>query len=365
MEQGRPPKRIDFSERVIDILNKGALNLALGIGYRTGLFDAMDALASPCAAADIAERAGLDPRYVREWLGVVSAGAVVELVPGEAGENRYFLPPEHAAVLARRAGSDNLGVYTQEVPLLTHCAMAPVIEGFRTGRGVAYGHYPQFQAFMGELADAKHQQVLVGRFLPAVDDGRLVQRLRSGIRVCDIGCGQGLAPILMAEAFPRSRFAGVDSAEKAVARARRHAEERGLENIEFSVVDAARLDRDPALAGAFDYVTAFDAIHDQQDPAGALGSIYHILAPGGLFSMVDIAAHTNPADNLDHPMAPFLYTVSLMHCLPVGLADGGAGLGMMWGREKAVAMLAEAGFSKVAVLEIPDDPFNLHFQSRK
>jgi hypothetical protein len=131
------------------------------------------------------------------------------------------------------------------------------------------------------------------------------------------------------------------------------------------LLDAATVAERPSYEGCFDYVTAFDAIHDQTRPAEALQGVHHMLGPGGLFSMVDIAANTNVVDNLNHLMGPFLYTVSLMHCMPVGLADGGMGLGMMWGREKAVEMLEAAGFAKVEVAEIPDDPFNLHFLCRK
>jgi hypothetical protein len=115
------------------------------------------------------------------------------------------------------------------------------------------------------------------------------------------------------------------------------------------------------MEGLFDYVTAFDAIHDQTRPLDVLQGVHHILTPDGRFSMVDIAANSNLADNLAHPMGPFLYTVSLMHCLPVGLVGGGTGLGMMWGREKAVEMLKDARFQRVQVLEMPEDPFNLHF----
>lgn len=354
-----------FTTQMIDILNKGALNLALGIGYRTGLFETMDTLHGPATAMAIAEYAGLSARYVREWLGIVGAGGIVEVSRDAEGRVCYRLPPAHGAVLARRAGSANLGVYTQEIPILTECALEPVLNGFKTGQGVPYTRYPGFQAFMGELADAKHQRLLVDDFLPAVDDGRLRVRLQQGIDVCDLGCGQGLAALLMASAFPQSRFLGIDISREAISRARQTAAEQGLTNVTFRVADAASLDQTWDLSGRMDYVTAFDAIHDQQDPQGALAVAWRILAENGLFSMVDIAAHSDPLKNLDHPMAAFLYTVSLMHCMPVGLNDGGAGLGMMWGKETAEAMLGHAGFSRVEVLDMPSDPFNLHFQCRK
>ncbi|CAB5159851.1 Methyltransferase type 11 [Olavius algarvensis associated proteobacterium Delta 3] len=129
-------------------------------------------------------------------------------------------------------------------------------------------------------------------------------------------------------------------------------------------MDAAALAGNAHLSGTIDYVTAFDAIHDQTRPLDALKGVLSLLKPDGLFSMVDIAAGSYLSDNKDHPMGTFLYTVSLMHCLPVGLVDGGMGLGMMWGRQRAVEMLHEAGFTRVDISEIPDDPFNLHFMCR-
>jgi SAM-dependent methyltransferase len=358
-------KQEAFGRRMADILNYGALNLAMAVGYRTGLFEAMASFSVPRSPEAIAAQAGLNARYVREWLGVMFTGEVVELTTGEDGIAQYLLPPEHAAFLVKTADSTNLAVYTQEMPLLTACAMEPVIHAFKTGEGVPYSVYPRFQAFMSELANAKHRQVLLDKFLPSVADGLLVARLNRGIRVCDLGCGEGVAMLLMARAFPRSRFTGIDSDSGALDAAKREADALGLENADLCLMDAASLKDDIRLQGKFDYVFAFDAIHDQSRPLEALQSVHHILADDGMFSMVDIAAHTRHRDNQSHPMGPFLYTVSLMHCLPVGLVNGGAGLGMMWGREQAAGMLHQAGFTAVQVLEIPEDPFNLHFFCRK
>ena len=171
---------MSFSEKMIDILNYGAINLAMAIGYRTGLFDVMDAFDSPQTIGDISDRAGLNPRYVQEWLGVMTTAEIVELSQAESGENQYYLPKHCGDLITRRAGNSNLGVYTQEIPLLTTCAMEAVIDGFTTGEGVTYDHYPKFQTFMSQLANAKHRQVLVNKFLPSVDNGRIISA--SGIR---------------------------------------------------------------------------------------------------------------------------------------------------------------------------------------
>lgn len=353
-----------FADKMVEVLNMGALNLAMGIGYAAGLFEAMDALDRPAGAAAIAEAAGANERYVREWLGVMVCGGIVTMQDDGNGES-FFLPREHGDLLCTRAGSSNLGVYTQEIPLLTRCAFDPVLRAFRTGEGVGYENYPPFVSFMSQLADAKHEQVLVDVFLPSVDGGKLTERLKSGIRVCDLGCGCGRALLLMAKAFPESRFVGMDHSEEALEIARAELSGAGLLNAQFVNCDAAALDGDPDWETAFDWICAFDAIHDQTRPQEALKSAYAMLKPGGAFSMVDIAADSRLSANADHPMGAFLYTVSLMHCMPVGLVDGGRGLGMMWGKQKAVEMLKEAGFTDPQAAEIPNDSFNLHFFCRR
>lgn len=354
-----------FGDRMTEILNYGALNLAMGLGYRTGLFDAMDTFDTPRPVTDIAAAAGLDPRYVKEWLGVMVSGGIVEITRDTDGRDAFFLPPAHADVLTRRAGNRNLGVYTQEIPLLTECAMAAVFDGFYTGDGVPYEKYPDFQRFMTQLADAKHQAVLVDVFLTSVDGGRMLDRMKDGIRVCDVGCAEGVALMLMAEAFPESLFVGIDISPAAIQKAQSDARGRALENVVFHCMDVAAADTWGKFEGHFDYITAFDAIHDQQKPLEALAGVYHMLKPGGSFSMVDIAADSDMAVNKSHPMGAFLYTVSLMHCMPVGLVDGGAGLGMMWGRQQAEAMLKKAGFRDCLVAPVPEDAFNLHFFCNK
>jgi len=355
----------NFAAKMTDILNHGALNLAMGIGYRLRLFDIMDEFDEPQTAGTLALKAGVNERYIIEWIGVMVSGGIIDLVKNDPAEDLFQLPKAHGDLLTRRADHNNLGVYTQEIPLLTTCAMEAVIEGFKTGDGVSYHHYPRFQQFMGQLADAKHRRVLVDIFLPSVDDGRIVEQLKTGIKVCDMGCAEGVALLLMARTFPNSEFTGFDIARDALETARSQAKKMGITNVAFLEKDVANLEDDDQFEGAFDYVTAFDAIHDQTQPLKALKGVYTVLKAGGAFSMVDIAAESSISENRMHPMGPFLYTVSLMHCMPVGLVEGGSGLGMMWGKKQAVTMLNQAGFHQVEVREIPEDSFNLHFFCRK
>jgi SAM-dependent methyltransferase len=353
-----------FSERMTRILNHGALNLAMALGYRNRIFDVLEELGRPVTVSELAGASGLNERYLLEWLGVMVTGQIIELSTTPKDESGYFLPPEHAAFLTRRAGSSNIGVYTQEIPLLTSCAMEQVHEGFVTGAGVPFSSYPDFQQFMSELSNAKHREVLIEKFLPEVDAGRLVERLKKGIRVCDLGCGEGVALNLMAAAFPGSDFVGIDNHEQAIRTAKAEAQKMDLSNAEYRLLDAAEVHKKEDMAARFDYVFAFDSIHDQTRPLEALKGIRHMLAPGGIFSMIDIDASSDHKGNLDHPMGPFLYTVSLMHCMPVGLNDKGTGLGMMWGREKAESLLWEAGFKDIELIKMDHDPFNIHYFCR-
>jgi SAM-dependent methyltransferase len=165
----------------------------------------------------------------------------------------------------------------------------------------------------------------------------------------------------MAEAFPRSRFTGFDFSGAALAAARLEAERKGLANARFEQRDAARLGE----AGRFDFITTFDAVHDQARPDLVLAGIAAALRPGGVYLCVDTGASSNLADNLDHPLGPFLYTVSCMHCMTVSLADGGMGLGTMWGRQTAVAMLTEAGFTSIRAAHLDGDIVNLYLIASK
>jgi SAM-dependent methyltransferase len=343
-----------FAGRMVDLLNSGALALMTSVGHRVGLFDAMAAL-PPATSDAIARAAGLQERYVREWLGAMVTGRVVEYDPA-AGT--YALPPEHAACLTRAAGSDNLAAATQFIPLLAQVEDG-VVASFRNGGGVPYSAYPRFQRLMAEDSAAVHDAALIDAILWLVPG--LPERLAAGIDVADVGCGSGHAINLMARAFPASRFAGYDISEEGIRAARAEAETLGLENARFEVRDVTALD----LHGRFDLITAFDAIHDQAHPAQVLTGIARALRPDGVFLMVDIRASSNLEENLDLPMAPFLYTASTMHCMTVSLALAGDGLGTMWGEQTARRMLAEAGFTRVQVEQVEGDAFNAYYIATK
>lgn len=343
-----------FAERIVGVLNDATLALMISIGHRTGLFDAMGELPAT-TSEEIADAAGLRERYVREWLGAMVTGRIVTYDPDTA---RYALPAERASWLTRGAGVDNLAMLMQYIALLGNVE-DEVVACFTEGGGVPYSAYPNFQRLMAEESAQIHDARLLDAIVPLVPG--LVDNLNAGLDVLDVGCGQGHAINLLATAFPQSSFTGIDLSEAGIEHARAEAASLGVSNARFDVRDAAAVDE----LDAYDLVTAFDAIHDQADPAKVLAGIHRSLRPNGAFLCVDIAASSSVADNLDHPLGPSLYTFSTMHCMTVSLAQGGAGLGAVWGRQKALQMLTDAGFADIAVHRLDGDLINNYYVATK
>jgi SAM-dependent methyltransferase len=324
------------------------------VGHRTGLFDTMAAL-PPSTSEEIAAKAGLNERYVREWLNAMTVGRFVDYDPAS---KTYLLPPEHAASLTRASGPGNLANMTQFESLMGGVE-DDIVEAFQHGGGVPYSKFPKFQELMGSMSAEVHDVALIDGELALVDG--LLDRLKAGIDVVDIGCGQGHAINLMAKEFPASRFTGWDFSEEGIAAATAEAKSLGLTNTTFEVKDAAKID----AAQQFDLVTVFDAIHDQAKPDVVLQNIANALRDDGVFLCVDIAASSNVEENLDHPLGPMMYSVSTFHCMTVSLALDGAGLGNMWGEQLATQMFKDAGFTKVETHRVPEDIMNVYYVLRK
>jgi 2-polyprenyl-3-methyl-5-hydroxy-6-metoxy-1,4-benzoquinol methylase len=339
-----------FGGRMVGVLNDGMLCLMLSVGHRTGLLDVM-ATMEPASSAEIAQRSNLNERYVREWLNAMTVGRIVDY---DAATSAYRLPPEHAAFLTRQAGPNNLAGVAQYESLMGGVE-DEIVDCFHNGGGVPYAKYPRFQQIMAEESAGVHDVSLIDGILPLADG--LVERLRAGIDACDIGCGQGHAVNLMARAFPQSRFTGWDFSDEGVAAGRSEAAGMGLTNATFEVQDVAAIEASPR----FDFITGFDTIHDQADPAQVLRNVAESLRPGGVFLCVDVSGSSYVENNMDHPLAPTLYSISTFHCMTVSLAQGGKGLGTMWGVELANEMMRDAGFTSIETKRIPEDVFNVYY----
>ncbi len=347
-------KTEEFAGKVVGILNSASLAQMMSIGHQIGLFDKMSAM-RPSTSAEIANAAGLNERYVREWLGAMTTGGIVE---HDGGKGTYALPPEHAASLTRAAGPGNLAAMCQFMPLMAQVEDG-IVESFRNGGGVPYSEFPTFQRYMKEESAQVFDATLIEVTLPLVPG--LVDRLNNGIDVADVGCGSGHAVNLMAKAFPKSRFVGYDFSEEGIEEGQAEAKSVGVSNARFEQKDVATLSGPPQ----FDLITAFDSIHDQAQPRRVLKGIYDALRPGGTFLCVDIAADSTHAGNVEHPMGPMLYTISTMHCMTVSLALGGEGLGTCWGEQLARQLLAEAGFKDVEVQRVEGDILNNYYVAQK
>lgn len=344
----------EFGQKLLEIVNHSSLSLMISIGHRARLFDIMSEMES-ATSDEIAAKTDLNERYVREWLGAMVTGGIIQYDPAM---KTYLLPAEHAALLTRAAGSNNFATTMQWFSVLGSVE-DQIVDCFQEGGGVPYSEFSRFHEVMAEESFNSVVSGLFEHILPLVPG--LDEKLNSGIDVLDIGCGSGLALIEMAATYPQSRFTGYDFSEQSISRAIQSAEQRGLSNVMFKVQDVSQM----KAANSFDLITAFDVIHDQAKPAQVLSEVNAALRTGGTFLMQDIAASSNVEMNIANPLGPMFYTISTMHCMTVSLAQGGAGLGTCWGKELACEMLDEAGFQDVSVQELPHDIMNYFYVMTK
>jgi hypothetical protein len=198
-----------FAGKLLEIINGGCLSLMVSVGHKTGLFDTLSDLQTPSTSDEISRRANLNERSVREWLGAMVVGGIVEYSPAE---KRYSLPPEHAAFTTRAAGIDNLALFSQYISLMG-LVEDKVVDCFRKGGGVPYSEYPGFQSLQAEETSRVFDSRLIDQIIPLTGND-VVTKLNAGALVLDVGCGRGHALNLMAKAFPNSKFIGYDLSRK-------------------------------------------------------------------------------------------------------------------------------------------------------
>jgi SAM-dependent methyltransferase len=346
-------KRVqEFARRLFGHYTSGMLALMVDVGHKTGLFEA--AAKGPATSAELAERARLNERYVREWLGAIVTGGIMEYDPASG---TYVLPAEHAVCLTGTS-SRNLAANSQLLAMLAK-RLPAVLECFKSGGGVPYSEFrPDFTDYMDASWRLLYDGLLLKGFLPVVEG--LPERLTAGIRVADLGCGTGHAVNLMAKEYSASDFVGYDIAADAIERAREEARQMTLPNARFEVADVAHL---PAK-DQFELITSFDAIHDQRDPAAVLRNAAAALTRDGVYLAIEPRASSKLEENVQNPFAPWMYGVSVLHCMTVSLALGGAGLGTVWGEQTARRLLTEAGFGSVEAVDAPG-PQNTIFICRR
>ena len=324
------------------------------IGARLGLYRAL-AEGGPATPEELAERTGTEPRMVREWLGNQAAGGYVTY---DAASARYTLPPEQAVALADdQSPFYLLGAY--EILASLFADEEALAEAFRSGAGLHWNDHDH-RLFTGTevFFRAGYRQHLVGEWLPALDG--VVERLKTGARVADVGCGHGASTIIMAEAFPASTFAGFDTHADGIERARDAAAEAGVaDRVRFEVAGA-----DAFPGGGYDLACVFDTFHDLGDPAAAARHIREALASDGSLMLVEPQAGDGTEDNLN-PVGRLFYAGSALICVPHAIADGGPetpALGNQAAEATLRGLLENAGFSSVR--RAAETPFNRVLEAR-
>lgn len=335
-EQGSatPEEVADGVERFMGHVSGWLAFWLLMLGHRTGLLAAVRAGGG--TPAEVAARAGTHERSTREWLaGMTAAGYLTH----DAG--RFVMPAGQSALFEGGVlPFDPTVLFT--FPDVVNRVQDDVARSVRDGSGVPYSRYqPEFSAAQDAMNAPLYEMFLVQDWVPSVTG--LAEVLAAGADVADVGCGGGRALCLLGAAFPASRFTGYDLDEAALALGRARAEELGLTNVRFERRDIAQLDQERAL----DVVLAVDAIHDQAAPLQVVTAVARALRPDGVFVMVEPTASGDLDEDVRNPMALMGFATSLSHCVQVSLAEGGPGLGGMWGSAGARALLADAGFTEV------------------
>lgn len=346
-----PEKLQAFMGKLVGDMGAAWSGVMVLIGERLGLFKAL-AEGGPATSDELAKRTGTAERYVREWLAAQAAAGYVEY---NRTTRRFSMTPEQAMALA----DENSPVYVAaafDVIKSGYIDEPKVTKAFKTGQGVGWHeHHDCLFRGVERFFRSGYQANLVQAWIPALDG--VAAKLERGATVADVGCGHGVSTVLMAKAFPNSRFVGYDYHEESIERARAAAAEAGLANATFEVATAKNFPgRD------FDLVACFDALHDMGDPQGAAAHIRKALKPDGTFMLVEPFAHDDVADNLN-PVGRLYYSGSTMICTPASLAqEVGLGLGAQAGETRLREVVTAGGFTRFR--RAAETPFNLILEAR-
>jgi ubiquinone/menaquinone biosynthesis C-methylase UbiE len=323
--------------------------LLVGLGDQLGLWKTL-ADGQPTSAAGLAARTGLAQRYLEEWLAAQAANGFLVF---DASNATFRLTPEAAMVLAIEDSPASVIAAFQGMALVAR--MLPTLErAFRSGDGIAWGdHDNDFFDVQARFSRPMQLQFLIDTWLRPVPG--LIDTLEKGASVADVGCGYGASTILLARAFPASRFKGFDFHDVSIANARRAARDAGVaHNVEFETADARSFP-----GSAYDAVLLIDCLHDMGDPVAVARHARGALKPGGALVVVDSAAADSLAENLQSPMAGLMYPISTFLCTPTALAQHGPhALGAMAGEAAMRRLLREAGFSDVQRVA-PEAPMHM------
>lgn len=342
-----------FVTRALGDLSSAYGGVMVSLGSKLGLYKAMSGT-GPISAGELASRASCAERYVREWLNAQAAGGYLDYHPFS---DTYELSPEQALVLADEE-SPLFIPHAWQVPASMWFDEEKTLEAFRTGQGVAWGeHDGRLQCGVAAFYRNGYRASLVPQWLPALDG--VIEQLQAGIAVADVGCGHGHSTVLMAKAFPQSRFHGFDAHPASIDEARRNAAQAGLgARVNFEVARAvAYPDRQYGL------ICFFDCLHDMGDPVAAARYAARVLAPGGTVMLVEPFAHDRVEHNLS-PVGRMYYAASSTICCAHAISEGGElVLGAQAGEARLAEVFRKAGFTHFR--RAAETPFNLILEVRR
>ncbi len=344
---------MQFAFKVVGDLAAAMAGPLLYIGDRLGLFKLL-ADQGPLTAAEMAERTGLNERYLREWSSAMVAS---EYLAYDSATQKVSLPPEHAMVLAHEDSPAFVGGLAQMIP--DHYRVVPrIIDAMRHGGGVPYHEYSE-DTFIGteRLFRTGYINFLTTQWIPQMPD--VLQRLNEGALVADIGCGRGQALLQMAKAFPNSQFLGFDSYAPVIEYANQQAAQQGLSNVHYEVCSANTFPQ----AGKFDLIMTCDCVHDMVSPEACARCIYGALKPDGAWFCIEPNVRDRLEENVN-PLGKLFYSVSMLQCMTCSLAQNGAGYGAAMGEHNLRKIASFAGFSRIRKLPI-DNPFNQFFEMKR
>jgi 2-polyprenyl-3-methyl-5-hydroxy-6-metoxy-1,4-benzoquinol methylase len=348
-----------YAERLFETGLAALEGATIMLGRELGLYGHLDA-APGSTAADLADRAGVHPRYAREWLEQQAAAGLIDVSTAseDPGQRRYRLPVAAAECLLRPESLASVGPLFDLLPSVGRVYPA-LVDAFRTGGGVPYAAYAIHDA-QGDFNRPAFTQLLTTEWIPAIPD--LAARLAAGpARIAEIGCGEGWAAISIAKAWPNVEVDGFDNDEASIAAARKHAAEAGVgDRVRFEVADVTG-GLTGRGAGTYDAVLAFEMVHDLARPVDALATMRRLGTSEAVHLVMDERAAEAFEPHTENPIERLLYAASVLHCLPVGMVeDGSAGTGTVMRPDVLRSYATTAGFTSVEILPIEHDMFRFY-----
>jgi SAM-dependent methyltransferase len=366
-----------FMGKILSDFGGAASSILVYIGDKLGLYRAMSDFGKPITSQELANLTGTSERYIREWLANQAAGGYLTYDPLS---QRFTLPFEHAQVLANESSPVN-AVGGFQIMMSLYRDEAKILEAFKTGKGIAWGdHDKDLFEGTGKFGRLLYTANLVSSWIPALDNGKVEQRLKQGgLKVADIGCGHGVSTILMAKAYPNSKFYGFDNHPASIEYVRKKAREEGLgeDRIIFEVALSTNFpfptegsgirvsssnNKQQEEAEGYDLIAFIDCLHDMEDPQGAIAHALKTLKkPDGIVMIVEPFANDKLEDNLN-PTGRMMYAASTMICVPASLSQNGPALGAQAGEAGISQVVKAGGFRHFR--RVTQTPFNIVYEAK-